>query len=102
MKSGKVTVALSVFLLLAVVVALSGCAEPNREEGTTGSDGVAGFWAGLWQGLILPVAFVISLFDEGVGIYEIHNNGNLYNLGFVIGTWCVFGSLLASKKKKKG
>lgn len=102
MKSRKVAVLLPVFLLLAVMVLLAGCAESNQEEGTAGSDGVAGFWAGLWQGLILPIAFVVSLFDEGVGIYEIHNNGNLYNLGFVIGSWCVFGSLLASKQKKKG
>ena len=102
MNTRRVAVALLVLMLLAVLVVLPGCAEPNKEEGTSGSDGVAGFWAGLWQGLILPVAFVISLFDEGVGIYEIHNNGNLYNLGFVIGSWCVFGSLLASKQKKKG
>lgn len=88
-------------LCVVLAVALTGCADRNAEEGTTGSDGVAGFWAGLWHGLILPVAFIISLFDDGVGIYEIHNSGNLYNLGFVLGTWFVFGSFLAGSKGKR-
>ncbi|MFA5802833.1 MAG: hypothetical protein WC911_10215 [Thermoleophilia bacterium] len=85
-------------LLLAVLI--GGCAQSNQQTGTAGSSGVAGFWAGLWHGLILPIAFITSLFDDGVGIYEIHNNGNWYNFGFMLGTWFVFGSLLASKKKK--
>lgn len=89
---------LILLICLVAAFAISGCADRNQEENTTGSDGVAGFWAGLWHGLILPVAFIVSLFDEGVGIYEIHNSGNLYNLGFVLGTWFVFGSLLAGSK----
>lgn len=99
MRSGKLFLLLAACLLLALL--LSGCAQSNQEEGTPGADGVAGFWAGLWQGLILPIAFVVSLFDDGVGIYEIHNNGNWYNFGFFIGTWIVFGSILASKNKQK-
>lgn len=92
---------LIIILVLAAAVLVTGCADRNDEEGTEGSDGVAGFWAGLWHGLILPVAFIISLFDDGVGIYEIHNKGNIYNLGFVLGTWFVFGSFLAGSKKSK-
>lgn len=88
-----------IFSLVFILAALaSGCAQPNQAEGTLGSSGVAGFWTGLWHGLILPVSFIVSLFYEGVGIYEIHNNGNLYNLGFVLGTWIIFGSILASKQ----
>ncbi|MHB1380893.1 MAG: hypothetical protein ACYCXJ_01550 [Thermoleophilia bacterium] len=95
---------LVMILILVFVAALmvTGCADRNQEEGTAGSDGVAGFWAGLWHGLILPVAFIVSLFDDGVGVYEIHNSGNLYNLGFVLGTWFVFGSFFAGSKGKKG
>lgn len=89
---------LILLLILVAAFLISGCADRNLGEGSAGSDGVADFWAGLWHGLILPVAFVISLFDEGVGIYEIRNSGNLYNLGFVIGTWFVFGSILAGSK----
>jgi hypothetical protein len=94
----KIAIILLVCLLLASVV--SGCAQVNQEQGTYGKSGVAGFWPGLWQGLILPVAFIISLFDDSVGIYEIHNNGNWYNFGFVLGSWFIFGPILASKKRK--
>ena len=45
----------------------------------------AGFWVGYWHGMIAPVAFVISLFNAKVGIYETHNNGKWYDFGFVLG-----------------
>ena len=48
-------------------------------------DKVAGFWAGLWHGLICIITFIISLFTDSVGVYEINNNGNWYNFGFVLG-----------------
>lgn len=50
----------------------------------------AGFWAGLWHGMICPITFVVSLFNPDVRIYEVHNNGRWYDFGFVIG---VSGSL---------
>ena len=46
----------------------------------------AGFWAGLWHGLICPVTFLASLFFDGIGIYETKNNGRWYEFGFVLGT----------------
>jgi len=45
----------------------------------------AGFWAGLWHGSILPIAFIASLFKPGVGIYETNNTGGWYNFGFILG-----------------
>lgn len=74
------------FILLAAVL-LTGCAaSPNEMVGTqTGFQGVAGFWLGLWHGMIAGLAFIISLFEPSVGVYEIHNNGNWYNLGFLLG-----------------
>ncbi len=50
----------------------------------------AGFWAGLWHGIILPITFIIRLFNPNVGIYEINNNGKWYDFGFFLG---VSGSL---------
>ena len=64
----------------------------NELANTEDQDGnIAGFWRGLWHGLILPMTFFISLFKENVGIYEPHNNGNWYNLGFILGVMIVFG-----------
>ncbi|MHB1391009.1 MAG: hypothetical protein ACYCXF_07250 [Thermoleophilia bacterium] len=87
-------------ICLICLVMMTGCAQPNSAVGTPGANGVAGFWAGLWQGLILPVTVIVSLFDDSVGIYEIHNSGNFYNVGFAIGASIMFGSVLASKQKR--
>ena len=97
MKRRNLTALLLVLLLLAIAV--SGCAQHNQAVNTAGRDGVAGFWSGLWQGFILPVAFIASLFDTSIGIYEIHNDGNLYNLGFVLGTWLVFAVIIGGANR---
>jgi len=45
----------------------------------------AGFWGGLWHGIIAPITFLVSLFAEGVSIYETNNNGRWYEFGFLLG-----------------
>ena len=45
----------------------------------------AGFWAGVWHGLIAPITFLVSLFNPNVRIYETNNRGRLYDFGFLIG-----------------
>jgi len=51
----------------------------------------AGFWAGLWHGVIAPVAFIVSLFQPGVRMYEVKNSGWKYELGFLLGVLIVLG-----------
>ncbi len=78
-------------VLLALVLAAC-AAGPNPDVGVPDASGeVAGFWLGLWQGIIAPVTFVISLFTDDVNFYEVHNNGNWYDFGFVIGAGILFG-----------
>lgn len=77
MKS-KTLVVLSVLTLILLVV---GCA-PNNEMYFTEP---AGFWAGLWHGLIIIITFIIGIFTDTVGIYEINNSGGWYDFGFVLG-----------------
>lgn len=69
------------------LVLLSACAAgSNPATDVPASDGdVAGFWLGLWHGIIMPITFIVSLFNDDVGIYEVHNNGGWYNFGFVLG-----------------
>jgi hypothetical protein len=84
----------SLAFLMAVAVAVCGCAAgPNPLMHTAGVHGVAGFWKGLWQGMICPIVFVISLFYHNVSIYEVHNSGAWYNAGFIFGAgaWGVLG-----------
>lgn len=61
-----------------------GCAAAANPEAGQGAHD-AGFWLGLWQGIIAPIAFLVSLFNHGVGIYEVHNSGGWYDFGFLLG-----------------
>lgn len=51
---------------------------------------VAGLVLGLWHGVIAPVMLVGSFFNPIIQIYEVHNNGTEYNLGYLIGVALVF------------
>jgi len=81
------------FLALAVagVLLLAGCAPGPNNLAQVATPNPAGFWLGLWQGAISPITFLISLFNDQVNIYEVHNNGNWYNFGFMIGVSVAFG-----------
>mgnify|MGYP006305736767 CR=1 FL=1 len=80
-------------LALLVLVALAACAPgPNTMVGEPDEDGdVAGFWMGLWHGIIAPVTFFISLFTDKVNLYDVFNNGGWYDFGFVLGAGIIFG-----------
>ena len=80
--------------LVLVLMIMGGCAAgPNPQINTVVPGGeIAGFWLGLWQGFIMPYLFIGSLFVPTVGIYEVHNSGSLYNLGFLIGSFLTMQS----------
>jgi hypothetical protein len=86
----KLPALISILLLLLLLTA---CVPgPNNLKGTASDkDSVAGFWLGLWQGFIAPFVFLISLFKNGLNIYEVHNNGAWYNFGYLFGLMCFFG-----------
>jgi hypothetical protein len=99
-RRGRVLLVAAVVALLAVV--LTGCAPgPNPQVGTTAANGAtAGFWLGLWHGVIAPVTFAISLFNAEVGIYEVHNSGTWYDFGFVLGLGFLVGGSGASGARR--
>ena len=51
----------------------------------------AGFLTGLWHGLILPITFIVSLFNLNVRIYESNNSGRWYDFGLIIGACSSLG-----------
>jgi hypothetical protein len=79
-------------------ILLFSCAPGSNELlSTPDTEGlIAGFWLGLWHGFIAPFTFIVSLFREGVTIYEVHNNGGWYNFGYLIGISAIFGGCGAS------
>lgn len=92
-------------ILLAALAAmvLAGCAAgANPGVGLADSGGeTAGFLLGLWQGFIAPITFFISLFTNDVSVYEVHNSGNWYDFGFVVGAGIIFqGSRFRPRRRK--
>lgn len=79
--------------LVLLMLLLAACvAGANPGVDTPAADGdIAGFWMGLWHGVIAPLTFVISLFTENVSIYEVHNSGGWYDFGFVLGAGILLG-----------
>lgn len=73
-----------------LLLALAGCAD-QMSFAEAAVHGQVGFWYGLWHGIILPFAWLISLFDSDVAIYAIYNNGGWYDFGFVLGATSFFG-----------
>ena len=64
---------------------------PNPMVNTADAQGrVAGIWLGVWHGFISPVTLLLSFFNKDVQMYEVHNDGNLYNLWFYLGVAIVF------------
>lgn len=51
---------------------------------------VARAGTGLWHGLIAPLTLLLSFFSPDIQMYEVHNAGGEYNLGFLLGVAMVF------------
>lgn len=99
----KALVPVIVIITIAAVLLASCAPGPNALRGTQDEKGkVAGFWKGIWHGIITPVTFVVSLFNKDVNIYESRNSGGWYNFGYVIGLSMVFGGGGRSSRKLHG
>jgi len=71
-------------MVVLVLVLCAACAAgPNPMLGM--EDATAGFWLGLWHGLIIFFTLIGSLFTDNVSIYEVNNNGGWYDVGFYLG-----------------
>jgi len=90
----------SCFILMVFLVSCT--AGSNKLEKTPDKEGrVAGFFKGIWHGLIAPVTFIISIFTQKVRFYEVHNNGFWYNFGFVLGAGLFLSGGIFGKRCKK-
>lgn len=82
---------LRVVLAALALLLLAGCAAGPASKWAPPAE-AAGFFAGLWHGILLIVALVVSFFTDDVRIYEVHNTGIGYDIGFVLGVLGVSGS----------
>lgn len=82
-----------------LMIALTGCV-PG--DGTNTEDKPAGFFSGIWHGWIAPVSLIYSIFNKNINIYEAHNSGFWYDLGYYMAVISGFGGLALSRKKRRG
>lgn len=86
----------SIIIPLSALVLLGACATaPLAIEGSRGF-----FW-GLFDGAVAPVAFVVSWFSDSVGIYGTPNSGGWYDFGFLLGLTMWAGGSHAAKRRQK-
>lgn len=94
------------FKLLILIPALLLLASCAAGDGHFSTESPAGFWYGLWHGIISFISLIIHLFNESVKIYEINNTGGWYDFGFLLGVIFVWGggshvSCKSSAEKKR-
>ncbi|RAP75929.1 hypothetical protein [Paenibacillus montanisoli] len=85
------------FTLFAGLLMLTGCV-PG--DGTNTVQNPAGFFWGIWHGWVAPISLIIGLFKDSIRIYETHNTGWWYDLGFYLAVISGFGSLSFRRKSK--
>jgi hypothetical protein len=93
----------SIILLVLAMMLLASCAAgPNEFKNVPDEEEkVAGFWRGLWHGIISPVTFIVSLFNKNINVYEVHNNGGWYNFGFLLGIGALSGGGGSSASRRR-
>ncbi|HKJ27508.1 MAG TPA: hypothetical protein VJ965_07715 [Anaerolineales bacterium] len=90
-------------VLLLTAFALVSCAAGPNDMSGVAADGeaLAGFWQGVWHGFISFFTFIISLFNDNVNVYEVHNNGGWYNFGFIFGIMMFYGGGGSSSRRRR-
>lgn len=90
---------LRALVLCVLALCLVGCADSVQFHQAASIEPV-GFWRGWWHGIILPFAWLVSLFDDSTAIYAIYNNGGWYDFGFLLGAGILFNGASSTTKRK--
>lgn len=84
----KLKVIGSIILIIILALIFSSCApktiHPPEED-------PAGFFKGLWHGMISFFTLIISIFSDQVRMYDDYNTGTWYDLGFFLGIIIIYG-----------
>ena len=81
-----------------LIILLAGCAAGNPQFT---SEAPAGFWTGIWHGMISFVTLIIGVFSDHVNVYEAHNTGGWYDLGFLVGITALWGHRTITHRCKR-
>jgi len=75
-------------LLLSVVLLFTACSAGDTQFTEQNK---AGFFYGLWHGIISFITLIIHIFNDGVMVYETTNTGGWYDFGFLAGVTSIWG-----------
>jgi len=89
--------ALFAVILFIALATLAGCI-PG--DGANTAQRPAGFFWGIWHGWVAPLSLIISIFKKHIHLYEVFNNGWLYDFGFYIAIISGFGGLSLFRRRK--
>ncbi len=85
---------LSPLLIIIICLIASGCAGGNSLKDVPDANGdIAWFFWGLWNGFTCLFALIGGIFSNEINMYEVHNCGFWYNLGFLLGALFFLGFL---------
>lgn len=65
------------------------------------SDGHDGFWWGMLHAYYFTWTFIFSLFEDGVTLYQVSNNGNWYDFGFWMGIMVIVITVSVSSGRSR-
>ena len=87
-------------VLVSIILLLTSCTAGNAQFSP---ESPAGFWYGLWHGVISVIMLIVHVFNESVGVYEINNSGGWYDFGFLLGVILIWsgGSHVNCKSTEK-
>lgn len=83
-------------ILIPFLLLLSSCTAGDSQFTP---DDPAGFWYGLWHGIISVISLIIHIFTDSVSVYEANNTGGWYDFGFLFGVICIWGGSSRMKRK---
>ena len=86
-----------VCLASILMILMSGCV-PG--DGSYTDENRAGFFWGIWHGWLAPVSLIMGIVNNHLRVYEIHNTGWWYDLGFYMAIISGFGSLSFFRKER--
>jgi hypothetical protein len=87
---------LKLLIVIPLLLLLTSCAAGNAQFTT---ENPAGFWYGLWHGIISVFSLIIHIFNNNISVYEINNTGGWYDFGFIFGVISIWGGISHMKCK---
>jgi len=86
--NSQYTLSIRFFFLFTFALLLTACTAGDAQFT---EQNPAGFFYGLWHGIISFITLIIHIFNDGVMVYETTNTGGWYDFGFLIGVTSIWG-----------